>query len=221
MAMRAAESTDLPQISPAAETLYPLTVYYDRGCPLCRAEFEALRRLDTGARLRLVDCSPGADPGPWPRQAGIRRDELLAALHLRTAAGDWLRAVDAFVQIYTAVGMDRVVMLLTDRRARPLADRLYRWLARHRRRLSRLGLARPFGWLLRRAVRRHLARRVSNTRTQLHPACRRKDLRTRADTSNRTDDGPFECQPKPTPQKRRRQALVSSLRRYTRRRHSG
>ena len=51
---------------------YPLTLLYDRACPVCRVEMEQLARRDVLGRLVLVDIS---DPG----------FDLAVADHLGTA----------------------------------------------------------------------------------------------------------------------------------------
>ena len=35
----------------------PLTVYYDKSCPMCATEMQVIRGLDWRGRLKLVDCS--------------------------------------------------------------------------------------------------------------------------------------------------------------------
>ena len=36
---------------------FPLTIYYDASCPLCRKEMHTLRDYDRRTQLPLVDCS--------------------------------------------------------------------------------------------------------------------------------------------------------------------
>ena len=38
----------------------PLTVYYDKSCPMCAAEMHVIEELDWRGRLKLVDCSAPA-----------------------------------------------------------------------------------------------------------------------------------------------------------------
>jgi predicted DCC family thiol-disulfide oxidoreductase YuxK len=71
------------------------------------------------------------------------------AFHARDANGDWLRGVDVFAAVYEAAGFPRIARVCRSAMLRPLLDRMYPWIAAHRRILSALGLARLF----------HLARR--------------------------------------------------------------
>ncbi|HNY47882.1 MAG TPA: DCC1-like thiol-disulfide oxidoreductase family protein, partial [Casimicrobium sp.] len=36
---------------------YPLTIFYDRSCPLCTREVTVLKQYDHADQLQLVDCS--------------------------------------------------------------------------------------------------------------------------------------------------------------------
>jgi predicted DCC family thiol-disulfide oxidoreductase YuxK len=124
----------------ADKPVLPLTVYYDRSCPLCATEMHALRDLDPKG-FRLVDCSA-------PDFADAMRDDMMARMHARGADGRWLTGLDAFEAIYAAAGMKRTSRLWGNRRLRPLFDRMYAWIARNRQALSRLGLHRVVGLLL-------------------------------------------------------------------------
>jgi predicted DCC family thiol-disulfide oxidoreductase YuxK len=128
-------------------TAYPITVYYDASCGLCRAEVEAMKSRDIRDRLRLVDCSAADFVVP----EGATRDALMSRIHARDAGGAWLRGVDVFAEVYEAAGFPRLARLYRSRGLRPLFDRMYPWIADHRRVLSALGLPRLF----------HLARRPS------------------------------------------------------------
>ena len=121
-------------------TAYPVTVYYDASCGLCRAEVEAMKSRDAGDRLRLVDVSAAGFAAP----DGVTRDLLMSRIHARDADGAWLRGIDVFAEVYEAAGFPRLARLYRSRALRPLLDRLYPWIADHRQVLSGLGLAHMF-----------------------------------------------------------------------------
>lgn len=129
---------------------FPLTIYYDASCPLCAEEMHAIRDHDRDGRLRFVDCS--AADFDDATTAGVPVSELMRQIHARDAAGRWYRGVDVLVLAYRTAGIEAIARLFEHRRWRPLWDRLYRWTARHRMLLSRLGLNAGFGWLVRRAA---------------------------------------------------------------------
>jgi predicted DCC family thiol-disulfide oxidoreductase YuxK len=125
-------------------TAFPLAVYYDASCPLCRAEMEAMKARDTGNVLQLVDCSAPDFDAVTCTAEGVTPAMMMARIHARDAAGRWLRGVEVFAVVYRAAGLHRMALVYESALLRPLLDRLYPWIADHRYLLSRLGLARMF-----------------------------------------------------------------------------
>jgi predicted DCC family thiol-disulfide oxidoreductase YuxK len=74
---------------------------------------------------------------------------MMARIHARDASGRWSSGIDVFEAVYKVAGFARLARLLGSRRLRPLFERLYPWIAANRYRLSRLGLRRLPGRLLR------------------------------------------------------------------------
>ena len=120
---------------------YPITVFYDRSCPLCANEMHALKDLDDAERLELVDCSAPAFDDALLIGDGLTRADLMGRIHARDVRGRWFVGLDAFEAVYRAAGLERAAQVWGSPRWRPLLDRLYPWIARHRQLLSRLGLS--------------------------------------------------------------------------------
>lgn len=123
---------------------WPLTIYYDASCPLCRAEMEAMKARDAADVLRLVDCSAAAFDARAIEAPGVTRDAMLARIHAQDAAGRWLVGVPVFAAVYRAAGMHTLGRLFESPWLRPLFDRAYPWIADNRYLLSRFGLSRLF-----------------------------------------------------------------------------
>ena len=136
----------------------PLTIYYDASCPLCRKEMHALSDHDRHAQLQLVDCSAPGFRDPEVDRAGFQTAELMTLIHARDADGRWFIGVDVFVLAYGAVGIQSMADFWAHPRLRPVWDRLYPWVARHRMGLSRLGFTAAFDAFVRWLGRRALAR---------------------------------------------------------------
>ena len=81
-----------------------LTAYYDGQCGLCSAEMGELHALDVRGDIALVDCSAPDFADEAVRSAGLTREDLMGATHVRDALGDWHRGVDASALLYAAVG---------------------------------------------------------------------------------------------------------------------
>ena len=81
-----------------------LTAYYDGQCGLCSAEMGELHALDVRGDIALVDCSAPDFADEAVRSAGLTREDLLGAMHVRDALGDWPRGVDAIALLYATVG---------------------------------------------------------------------------------------------------------------------
>jgi predicted DCC family thiol-disulfide oxidoreductase YuxK len=120
--------------------VYPITIYYDASCPLCTSEMQALKSRDQAERLMLVDCLRPDFADQATTQAGLSQRDLMQRIHAHDAAGRWLRGVDVFEAAYGAVGLRLLAFLWGCRLWRPLLDRLYPVIARHRQPLSRFGL---------------------------------------------------------------------------------
>lgn len=132
----------------------PLKVYYDKSCPLCATEMDALQELDWRGRLELVDCSAAGFDDRVAAGEGVTREAMMTRLHARDPEGRWLKGLDAFEAVYAAAGLDRAARLWAHPRLRPVLDRIYPWVARYRQPLSRLGLHRLVGPLIRAGGRR-------------------------------------------------------------------
>ncbi|HEY2344960.1 MAG TPA: DUF393 domain-containing protein [Xanthomonadaceae bacterium] len=131
-----------------------LTIWYDASCPLCATEMRTLQHHAGAERLRLVDCSPADFRDDDVASAGYARADLMRLIHARDAEGRWLRGVDVFERAYRLAGIESVANVFGHRRLRPLWDRLYPWIARHRMALSRLRLDAFYGWAIAWAARR-------------------------------------------------------------------
>lgn len=136
-----------------------LRVYHDGACPLCRAEIASLRLADVHGEIDWVDVAAGDFHCPLASAAGLGRSELLAALHVYDPQAGWRVGVDAFAHLYHRLGLRGLANPWALPGLSALLRLAYPWIARHRAWLARLGLVRPFEWLLRRAAMRAAARR--------------------------------------------------------------
>jgi predicted DCC family thiol-disulfide oxidoreductase YuxK len=116
-----------------------LSVYYDGGCPLCRAEIDQYRRCAGAERLAFVDVGRETQAlGPdLPRAAALRR------FHVRTAEGQLVSGAAAFACLWQTLPgwrwLGRLInwRVLGVRPVLPVAEAAYRlsltvrpWLAR-------------------------------------------------------------------------------------------
>lgn len=117
-----------------------LTIYFDASCRLCSSEIHNIKQHDTNNCLTLVDCSSVEfDDSPF-KQECIDKQDMMNCLHARNERGEWIKGVAAFEVIYRSVGMTSVAALWGHSITRPLAERIYPWVVRHRQFLSSLGL---------------------------------------------------------------------------------
>lgn len=141
---------------------YPLTIYFDGSCPLCTREVQLLSRYDDRQQLLLVDCSPPA----FAPVDGVQRADMMALIHARDAAGQWLIGAPVFAAAYRASGFASIAGLWGSARLQPMWRVVYPWIARNRQWLSRLGVTSMLTWLL-----HHLHARAARRATAQSQAC--------------------------------------------------
>jgi predicted DCC family thiol-disulfide oxidoreductase YuxK len=111
--------------------LYPLTLYYDASCPLCRREMNFLVTRDRHCRLRLIDVS-SAD---FVNDTRLPVAKLMARMHARRGDGALVDGVEVFRLAYEAVDLGWIVLPLRSPLLAPLLDWLYTRVARNRNRI--------------------------------------------------------------------------------------
>ncbi len=141
--------------------VYPLTIYFDGTCRLCRSEFENIIARDVHGKLRLVDCSKaGFDTGNLP----VNQAALMNLIHGQDASGNWVRGVDVFIAAYQAADLDWVSRILRHPWIRPYAERYYPWLVRNRYRVAALGLHRILNFFTHRGLHKRAGLALANSR---------------------------------------------------------
>lgn len=113
-----------------------ILIIFDESCPVCRAGVGKIREQDT---LELVTCLPSSAVTPSDIPGCPSRHELDRAVHVRTAEGDWYSGSDAVAVLSKALPKLRWLgwfLLLPG--ISQIARPVYRFIARHRMRLSRL-----------------------------------------------------------------------------------
>ena len=135
-------------------TSYPIRIYYDHSCPLCRTEMFALKQYDVKDRLELVDCSPIGFYDEYAQKAGYERTAMMRLIHARDADGRWMIGVPVFEAAYGATGIIGMQKMWANPMLRPVWNRVYPWIADNRMFLSKLGVTKIFGWMVTRAAKK-------------------------------------------------------------------
>ncbi len=147
---------------------YPLKVYFDGSCRLCRSEVENIAARDAGRRLIVIDCSRPEFDDSW---LPVTQAEMMTVFHACDADRQWIRGVDVFIAIYQAAELGWVSAILSHPWVRPYADRYYPWLVRNRYRIAALGLHRILNFFTHRAQRRQARELLAKSQQCRDGAC--------------------------------------------------
>ena len=79
----------------ATQNPYDLTVYFDGGCPLCRAEISMYRDSDGAEEIEFVDITQTNDLGP-----NLDPDDAAARFHVRKPDGALVSGAEGFVEVW-------------------------------------------------------------------------------------------------------------------------
>ncbi len=120
------------------DVTYPLTIYYDASCPMCKTEMETLKETDTENKLILKDCS---DKNlSVPTSCPVTREEMMERIHAIDANGIWIKSVDVFAVAYDASGYKTISKIWASKTLKPILSRAYPFIADNRKWLSKTPL---------------------------------------------------------------------------------
>lgn len=111
------------------------TLVYDAECAMCRASaLWLMRRAIRGGRLEILPCRSAVRRVRFPQ---IAEEACLTAMQLVVPDGRVLAGADAVPELLRRVrGWRHVAWVFELAPVRPLARRLYAWVARNRMKIS-------------------------------------------------------------------------------------
>lgn len=125
---------------------YPLTIYYDASCPMCKSEMDMIKEGDKDKKLILVDCSntnfSTAESCPVTKEAMMER------IHAIDANGIWINSVDVFAAAYSATGHEKISKFWSNKTLQPLLSKAYPMIASQRGWLSKTPFPYMFNLIL-------------------------------------------------------------------------
>ncbi len=112
---------------------YPLTVYYDGECPICRREIDLMKMFNRKDHLQFIDFSNSSFHATDP---GLNQCDLGKVIHARWSGGTLITGVEVFREMWEGVGLG----FLARCSRRPIFNKLlvkaYAWFAKNRLRLT-------------------------------------------------------------------------------------
>ncbi|WP_144935990.1 thiol-disulfide oxidoreductase DCC family protein [Paenibacillus sp. 32O-W] len=110
-----------------------LILLYDAHCVLCRRTVDTLSRLEVGSELIMLPYQE-AEISQLPE--GLTLEQLQSQLHVIDEQNEVYRGAEAVCRIMSKVkGWRWIAVLYRIPFLRPLADRIYKWIADNRYKL--------------------------------------------------------------------------------------
>jgi predicted DCC family thiol-disulfide oxidoreductase YuxK len=107
---------------------------YDGECGICRRSMDWVRSRDARGRVRIVPYQDPSVPAEFP---AVPREEMENALQLISDSGERWQGADAVAHLLALLpGCGLVGSVLRAPLLRPLSHRVYRLVARNRRKLG-------------------------------------------------------------------------------------
>ncbi|MEX0828862.1 MAG: DUF393 domain-containing protein [Nitrospirales bacterium] len=112
---------------------YPLTVYFDGKCPICRREIDLMKIFNRRARLQFINFTASSY---LPAEHGLSPCALGKVIHARWSDGTLITGVEVFREMWEAIGLRALARLARRPTINKLVNRAYAWFARNRLRLT-------------------------------------------------------------------------------------
>lgn len=121
------------------ENHYPMTIFHDGNCPICRFDMDNLKARNHEEKLAFIDvAAPEFDPTAY----GMSQTDFITEIHAQCADGRFVKGMEVFRLAYRAVGLGWAVAPASWGPLRQPANALYRLFARNRGKIGK-----HFGWI--------------------------------------------------------------------------
>lgn len=127
------ESKAGESLQSSRKKLYPLMVYFDGACPICRREIDLMKWFNRKSHLRFVDFSASSYR---PAEHGLNPYDLGIVIHARWADGSIITGVEVFREMWEAAGFSLLARVARRPGINALLVKVYAWFARNRLRLT-------------------------------------------------------------------------------------
>ena len=112
---------------------YPLTVYFDGECPICRREIDFMKIFNRRGYLQFIDFSASSYLSV---EHGLNPCDLGKVIHARWSDETVITGVEVFREMWEAVGLRALARLARRPTINKLLVRAYAWFAKNRLRLT-------------------------------------------------------------------------------------
>jgi len=110
-----------------------ILILYDGNCPICCSQYDMLQKRDKHDRLRFANIRyPEFDPEAY----GTTIEKIEKQIHAVLPDGSVIDRMDVIRAAYREIGLGWLVAPTGWPILRPLFDRLYGFVAKHRLRIS-------------------------------------------------------------------------------------
>ncbi len=113
---------------------YPLIVYFDGECPICRWEIDLMKFVNRKERLQFIDFSISSYHST---DHGMNTCDLGRVIHARWSDGTIITGVEVFREMWEAIDLGFLARFVRRPAINKLLVKAYAWFARNRLWLTR------------------------------------------------------------------------------------
>ena len=112
---------------------YPMTVYFDGECPICRREIDLMKMFNRKDHLQFIDFSTSLYRSA---DHGLNQCDLGRVIHARWSDGTLITGVEVFREMWEAIGLGFLARFSRLSGINKLLVKAYAWFAKNRLRLT-------------------------------------------------------------------------------------
>ncbi len=108
---------------------YPLTVYFDGECPICRREIDLMKMFNRKDHLQFIDFSNSFYQSA---DQDLNQCDLARVIHARWSDGTIITGVEVFREMWEAIGLGFLARFTRLSIVNKLLIKAYTWFAKNR-----------------------------------------------------------------------------------------